>query len=259
MDSLGKDNALQMVTALSNWMAEASNVLSRCAQEPSTDSKAHTELSDKLWSRDVHDAYCRADLLINGTADHVMAFVKTVTEPVNTLAPFVLVRAALESGALASWLLSPDIGCRERVSRILAFRYEGLVQQKKSADIADKDSVSAIENQIAKVGKHAERLGVAQKMPTMTGMIESNLSEESTWRLLSAVAHAHTWATAQLGYQPTEDNRLLSQNIEPESLVWLCRKALKTLSKPIGYKCRLFGWMSAEFDPLFRSPFDDMG
>src|SRR5687768_9940331 len=100
---------------------------------PVSGSIAELELQTFPRAESVHTAQSQAWMLLEVAADQLTAFLKTVSEPLETIAPYTCVRSLLEAAALASWILDPTIDVRTRVSRSLALRYEGLVQQLKWA------------------------------------------------------------------------------------------------------------------------------
>jgi hypothetical protein len=153
-------------------------------------------------------------VLTEVAADQLTAFIKTVSEPVETIAPYTCVRSLLEATALACWLLDPAINAHARVARSLAFRYEGILQQQKWARAAGEDptkaqsrldNVAAVANSLGYPSIHdprGQRCGAGMRMPSVTDLIRDVLDEEPLYRLLSAVAHGHHWAIHQLGFAP---------------------------------------------------------
>jgi hypothetical protein len=264
-----------MIRSLHNLHDETAQILNRHGHEPLFGSQAHNELNSFQRAEPVKYAYIQANLLIEGVADHLIAYTRTVTEPVGTISPWTCVRAALESAALASWLLTPRIDARERAQRSFAFRYEGLIQQRKFAQASNMQPVVVtIDNRIGKVERDAiqlgysqvldrrgRRSGIAQQMPPVTEIIRDTFGEEAIYRLMSAVAHAHTWATHQIGFRRagSEEEILLEKNIEPVTVAFLCVKAANIFAQPIWYKCQLFGWNCDEFRSIFTSTFASLG
>lgn len=275
MNQPSRDDLVRMVQTLRDFHDETAQILNKYNHDPLTGSQAHNELKSFQRAETVRDAYIQANLLIEGTTDHLVAYTKTVTEPVETIAPWTCVRAALESASLASWLLTPRIDARERVQRSFAFRYEGLRQQLKFAQATNMQSeIVEVNNRIDKVERDAiqlgysrvldrrdRRIGIAQQMPAITEIIKDTFDEEATYRLISAVTHAHTWAIHQVGFRraDNEDNLLLEKNIEPIAIGFLCIKVANAFTQPIWFKCQLFGWNSEEFRSIFVSTFAKLG
>jgi len=60
---------------------------------------------------------------------------------------------------------------------------------------ARKEGLDPIKNRNDKI------IGIGHTMPSVTELIRSELDEESTYRLLSAITHAHPFAFNQLGFR----------------------------------------------------------
>lgn len=230
--------------------------------DPKRKSIAVKELQAFKHPQSLSIAYSRGVSLIDVTADHLIAFTKTITEPAQSIAPWTIARSVLEASALSSWLLDPEINSHERVSRSLALRYEGLLQQAKFLQSIGQPTES-INEKIEKIEKIAEelgfpklrykkndkRIGIGQVMPSITDIIRKTLNEESYYRLYSAMAHSHLWAYNQLSYRkvnemtPQENNTVLfEKHLSFELVLGLCGNVARYFSQPIKYKCELYGF-----------------
>ena len=181
---------------------------------PLENSIAITELDDFNKPDLLKTAYAQGSILVEVAADHLIAFTRAFTEPVLTISSWTCVRAILESGAIASWLLDPKIERKIRVQRSFAFRYEGLIQQVKfGRSTGDENNikdailrVDEVEEKALEIGfervldKNGKRIGIAMQMPSTTQLVNEILREESSYRLLSAIAHAHPWALQQMSF-----------------------------------------------------------
>jgi hypothetical protein len=224
---------------------------------------AENELTNFAQPDKVKDAYIQGNFLIEGVADHLVAFTRTVTEPAGSISPWTCTRAALESAALASWLMQTGIDVNERVKRSFTFRYEGLRQQLKVVRAANQaDKVTTVENRIHKVENDAMQLGHPQitNYHGITSIIASTFDEEITYRLMSAVAHGHLWAIHQVGFKLEDgENLILHKHLEPLMAAFLCIKIANFLAKPVWLKCQLFGWDSDRLRSILASTFTDLG
>lgn len=242
-----------------------------CGSAPSPGSQAARELDPGPYVESVESAYAQADLLLESAADHAMALTRTVTGHVQTLAPWTCIRAGLEAGALACWLSDPSIDARRRAGRSLALQYEGLEQQRKysmakgntvAAARASRrvDDLEAIATQLGFKplrDDRDKRTGVAQVLPSITSLTGQQLGEETTYRLLSAVAHGHFWAASQLGFRRADSSGapFLEKHLTPTGVAYLCVKAAVAMTKPIWFKSRLFGWDVAAFSVILDSTY----
>lgn len=282
-----RDNILHTVRALRDLHDEIGGFLNGYEHKPSPNSQAALELRTYQRPESLTTAYSGGSVLIEVAADQLIAFAKTVTEPVQTIAPWTCVRAVLESSALATWMLDPNIDARTRVQRSLAFRYEGLSQQAKYGRASDDKAATAkviarideIERGALGLGfprvenKKGKRIGIAQRMPSITDIIAQALDEEASYRLLSAMAHAHPWALQQLSFRQIGSNdtllaeesiasgriHLVEKNLEPLAVAFLCNKAANAFARPILYETQLFGWDTARLRSILDSALGSLG
>ena len=214
--SLAKEELMRIMSALKTLHDETASFFNQRGLNPTPDSQANSELS-AFRTKSVQTAYTQGKLLIEVSADQLIALFRSLTEPVLTIAPWTSVRSILESSALAAWLLDPSISARDRVQRSFAFRFEGLSQQVKFARASGLDTTKAssriddVETLALSLGfsrvqdVNGRRIGIGQQLPKMTDLIGSVLHEESTYRLLSAFTHAHSWAIQQLSFNQAQE------------------------------------------------------
>ena len=209
------DEAISMMQVVNSLHDNTTRFFNESGHQPSPNSKAALELRTFQRSESVVTAFSQGAVLIEVAADQLMAFSKTVTQPAQSIAPWTCTRAVIEAAALAAWLLDPSLDIRTRVQRSFAFRYEGLSQQVKFARAARSNAdlaraaqrIDQVEGVALGLGfskvenQRKERIGIAQQMPSITDLVNETLGEEETYRLLSAVAHAHSWALQQTKFQ----------------------------------------------------------
>lgn len=224
-----------------------------------------------------------ASFLIESVGEHVTAFLKTITEPVESIACWTCVRSMLESSSIAAWLFEPDIDAKTRVGRGFAHRFEGMVQQVKflkamkrpAAEVkALEDHINDVENVAVGLGftrvknTRGDRIGICQVMPSATDIIKLMLDEELAYRLLSAVAHGHTWAIQKLGFKeaavpmpPTSGVAVTAFEKHSgtiEGYCYLATRAAKSLGLPIWYWCLYFGWDKCRLTAALEATYDEM-
>jgi len=275
MGKITLSDLTRMVGALVRLHDETGRMLDGYGHDPSPGSQAAGELDEFDNPEFVRVAYAQANMLMESAADHLTAFVKTVTEPVQTVAPWTCVRAAIECGALASWLLDTSLDARTRVERSFAYRYKGLSEQVKfaraSSNSADVDKANAridkVEQDALQLGfprvanGKGKRIGIAQQMPSITRIVKIALDEETTYRLLSAMVHAHHWAVQKLSFCRVDEGAtsLVEKNLEPESVAFLCVKVAHAFANPLRLKLQLFGWPAESIESILASAFVSLG
>ncbi len=250
------DSVSRLIDSVGAYIDENNN-------QPTPQSQAEAERLEFVSPESVKTAYSQANVLIEAAGDHLNAFARVLKEPALTIAPWNCVRAVLETSAIAAWILDPTIGAKDRVSRCFAFRYEGLVQQLKFARACKEESlidvVDAAEKRITEVEAKAlaqgfgcvtnnkgERIGIAERMPSNTEIVRNVLDQETNYRLLSAIAHAHHWALQELSFQVIreEGDIFLVKSIDPICMAYFCTIAVKAFLKPVCSFAQLSGWDS---------------
>ena len=194
-------------------------------QEPG--SMADKEQADVKWTHTITTGCSIATLMVESGGEHLTLFGKTITEPVEPLACWTTIRAMLEPCALACWLFDPTIGPEVRAVRVLALQYEGFDEQCKFLRAAKrppaeldriKQQIETLESRAVDLGlrlcrnKKGERSGIGMIMPKSTDVIRIMLDMETTYRLLSAVAHGHYWAIIQLGYARPQPQQVVTNS-----------------------------------------------
>jgi hypothetical protein len=247
---------------------------------PLPGSKGDAELRAFSRPESLHTAHSQAWMLMEVTADHLTAFIKTISEPVETVAPYTCTRSLLEASALACWLLDPSIDSRTRVSRSLALRFEGLEQQVKWAKAAGQDPSKGEQRLQHAAGAAAEigfppisdasgRVrGAGQRMPSITHIIGSVLGEEPLYRLLSTVEHGHSWALQQLSFERAPEMDVVAsvsgaklsglvKGIDGLRFASLLLVAAESLAHAVWNQAVYFGWDTSGLSAILENAFDD--
>jgi hypothetical protein len=166
------------------------------------------------------------------------------------------------------------------VGRYFAFRYIGLVQQIKLYKVSGdrQEDIKRVEKRIQKVEQDALNLGysrvlnkagkingICQRMPEITSLIGITLDIEAEYRLLSAIAHGHHWATHQIGFRvieftDSEDNvqKGLEKHIEPMFVLYAANIAVTSFAQVLWYIWRLYGWNEEEIIRVLDTTYDKL-
>ena len=284
MSELGSEYLATMRGALSRFYDEIRDFHTDHGLNPVPGSPAVTEQATFPRPESLVTARSITATLIESGGEHVTAFVKTVTEPMEPIACWTCVRSMLESCSLASWLLDPSIDARTRVGRVFAIRYEGMEQQLKlirtsrgsAGDLQSQTKrIDEVEQHALKLGydpiidKKRTRYGIGQRMPSATEVIKLMLDEEVMYRLLSAVTHGHSWAIRQLSFAPVSKDRArtdvagvsvtnFEKTVDVDRLALLGLSAAKAFAKPIWHECLYFGWDKMRLSAILNGTFDDL-
>ena len=251
------------------------NFINNYGFEPLPESIGGRELAENSYKDLLKTTYSQGHLLFESTADHVYSLIKLLDGKVSTLSPYTCLRAGLESAAISCWLLCTNIDAHTRISRCMAFRYYGLLQQLKVArGTNDGANVAGIKKRITDVEQEATQLGfrakynkknkiiwITDQFPSATKCIEGEFGEEVLFRILSAVAHGRTWAIQQVGFTvPNNDNpMILQKNLSKPGALLLLSNAAKILTKTAWIRSKLFGHDLEKFTALVKESCIKMG
>jgi len=247
-----------------------SSILPMPRSPVSLEQSAEPDLADRLL-----DACFQGNLLLESAIDHAYALTLLMVEPMPTVAPWTCVRGGLEAAAAACWLLSDDIDGRERVSRSLAFRYDGLREQQKLARAAgDLAVMQQVDERIEEleqkalvlgfsptVDRNGKRNGIGQKMPLKTECIETVFGAETLYRILSGMAHSQPNVMIQLGYQPFDPSvpTLLQKATPASAAMVLLITGADVVARPSWMKAILYGLDTRRLSRILEARYDEMG
>ncbi len=250
------DDGNKALQALLWYLDEGMCFLRDQGHSPRTGSIADKELASFPRSETLHTAYYQGTILIVAASDHLHSFIRLLDEPVQTIAPYTCIRVVIETSAIASWILEPEISAFDRVMRSLAFRIEGLKQQLNFARATnDNDTFNQIQARIDKVvddyhrmgfkklvNRKGKVIGVGQQLPSFTQLVETIFDEEPTYRLLSGMVHAHPWVLSHFGFrvEETDSRKYLTQNMKAFHVIFLSLVASKAFIAPIRKKAGLY-------------------
>lgn len=219
-------------------------------------------------------------MLMEVCGDQLTAFLKTITEPYETIAPWVCVRALLEAAALVNWLLAPDIDVQVRVRRSIALRYEELKQQRRFVKAIGQDTSAVtdrmlqVTREVAKLGYAAlhdrrnRQTGLATPMPSTTDLVRIGLDEEGLYRLAAAVAHGHGWAIRHVSFRMSPNHvvpeatgpwKALEKVVNPNVILFLSLYSAKSFGMAAWRHVLHYGWDEAAIRSSLSRLFDTLG
>ena len=260
-----KNAISKSISSVEDFLEQTGKVWAGYEHKPFPNSIAAKELSSFIRPESIGTAYSQAATLIEVAADYAFALKSTLTEPAQSIAPWTCVRGCLEAAALSMWLFDTKIDADERVKRSLAFRYEGLDQQAKLAQ-ATNGMVNPVDihkriDQIDEVAqelgfpkvldRNNKRIGVGQKMPSVTQVVIEMLNKEQNYRLLSGMVHAHPWALQHFGFTQTYSDQMIFENVKGayfekhislDSINFLCAETIQCVFEALCMNFKLFGW-----------------
>ena len=263
----------QMRDALDGILSESASLINASNHEPVKSSVADNELNSFKRPICIKTAQDQSYILLESASDYMSCLIKSLTEPVETIAPWSLTRSILEASALSIWIGNPNLSAEERVNRSLALRLNGLLEQDRLA----KNEISMDgppKEQFIKLLNLAEELGAETKVkdgiptklgthfPSTTDLCGIELNDSKAYRILSAMAHSQAFAMQQLGFQiigPSEDD---SERFDAEkgitniSIAYLCQHAGRAYIRTLCARLKYFGYLTGEVVQMIRKRAD---
>src|SRR5512143_1723492 len=91
------DDAIRMMQAVNSLHDNTGQFFNECGHRPSPNSQAASELLAFQRRESVATAFSQGAVLIEVAADQLMAFIKTITQPAQSIAPWTCTRALIEA------------------------------------------------------------------------------------------------------------------------------------------------------------------
>lgn len=265
--------SVEMVTklfrGLDQFSEEFKPIYVKNQNRPVEGSIALIEFNDPVYGKIARHTYSLGLLSMECTGDHLLAFARLSKPPVPTVSPGTCVRGLVEAAALGSWFLDSKINAKDRGARSQAWRYEGLMQQKKLGHPGSMERssrrIEQIEAESVSMGfsllqdRKGKRSGICVQMPTATALAGSLLGSENPYRLLSAISHCHPWALQQVAFRkienpnPNEDEKFaLEKFAHPKWFLYLGKLGWECTVKLADSLWRLSGWDIQELHALIE-------
>jgi hypothetical protein len=180
-------------------LAEAADT----AQEQPVEHGSEAALLDELtkprqWSSAVSNA-------LWGSVDHLQTLVDLLRLPVRPLAPYTLLRAAVENASLALWLVAPS----ERETRLLRALRLAIADVRDSGPVHEiaGNTIDPVAVRVAKIVSAGKRAGLTdtqlKQKDSWTEIVTAadrvfhrrgDRAVEFSWRAGSGIMHARDWA-----------------------------------------------------------------
>jgi hypothetical protein len=253
----------------------------RC--EPVESSAAVTERRTFAKPELISTVHSQGIVRIELAGEHMIAFTRSLMEPVLVFAPWVSVRALLEASAIAVWLLDPTIDVDTRVRRSYSVRFDGLNQQKAIANTqGDQAVVADIAKRVAELATEAKGLGytiredkgaakgIDPQFPGFVSLVKGLLKDETFYRIASGVAHSYDYAITRIGYVVDTTDSMESpgavgnevrarKTADFKVIAVLCSTAMQGFAVPIRGLVQLYGWDMNRFAQIMQLYGNELG
>ncbi len=268
-----------MKSKVSNILSKFIVFLDNAGIEPAKESPAAIEIRSFTRQESMETAFGMASQSLIAATDYYEALDYLIIKEEFAIAPWSCARGLVESSALCTWLFEMDIDPKERVSRSLSLRYSALREQQKMARYdGNTQKINEIEERIGSIERIAvdlgydlvrdrnnRRIGIGQKKPNITTLVESQFSGEKFYRMLSGMAHSnYTTLTALSFTKPNFSNkggaviqRAVPIELHMSLLSWagvIYAKCLWLKTKQFGFDAGKMAILLEEFYDVLRLP-----
>ena len=263
-------------TPVWKFLSKLSIFLHKCGIDPLSDSPAEKEI--KFFSRpeSVQTAFSMASQSFIAANDYFKALDTLVAQKNYSIAPWSCARGMMEASAICTWLFDPEIDPKERVSRSLSIRYASLREQIKMARYdGDNEMIQKIEDRIECIERIAvslgfelvrdrnnRRIGIGQKKPNITSLVENQFKGEKLYRIFSGMAHSNYTTLTSLSFTRTDLERksgaVIVEAVPTTIQSSLVSQAATIYAKCLWLKTIQFGFDAAKTAVLLEEFYDGL-
>jgi hypothetical protein len=263
-------------TPISIFLRKISNFLNDCGFDPLPGSLAEKEIRSFPRTESIQTAFSIGSQSLVAANDYLKALDTLVYFKIFSVAPWSCARGMIEAAAISMWLLDKAIDSKERVGRSLSLRFASMNEQIKMARYDnDNAMIQKLEKRIEDVDRIAidlgyapardkknRRIGIGQKKPNITELIESQFKGEKIYRILSGMAHSNYTSLTSLSFTNENINRR-SGAVMREAVPITIQESLVSHSATIFVKCLWlkiiqYGFDAAKAAILLETFYDDL-
>ena len=280
-DSISWQTVMRAAEALHSFPNAVIVSTRKYCHTPSAGSQASNELDESMDIGSLETAYALGAQQLVFACDHALAVHRLlVTQPQLSYSPWTCARAVLEACSTSFLLLDPAIDSLERTTRSLNLRIEDIWRaQRHFGKMASMTSAVAqdlncqYDSRVVELGQRARALGIVEKLNkkgrllgfghgghSITNRIEDAFGASDDYSLLSASAHAATWAVLHLGANvESTDPPRAEPGLSPEGAMFLIMRPIEWVARGLWAYYRLFGWDLDEGKALLEAGYDQVG
>jgi hypothetical protein len=242
------------------------------------DAPIEAEKAAYVDSGSVDLAYDHPAFLAECAGDNMVAFHKTMVEPVALVGPWVCVRAAFETSAFAAWLADPGITVTERVTRSFSFRHKSFDEQVKflRSRNAPPTQIQTVVQRMQHAEEEARKqklrilkdknhrtIGLGMQLPTATTLVVEIFKDEPSYRLLSGMTHGYPWVHGLIIKPDKNDDGVsprvaVTREMPSVNVGYLCARAVRAYSRAVWYRSQQLGWDLEQLKQILEHTFDSM-
>jgi hypothetical protein len=207
----------------------------------------------------------QAAFLYESISDHVVATARILGDPIQSIAPFSLVRASVEVSSICCWILDPTLTALNRVARSFALRRKGLEGQETIIRENPQTDDGRLAERYAYLERKEKQYGIEKVgMPSTTDLVAFWFGGRHYYRLASAVVHGHPWVISQVGFERSDAEAVakgtvfLEPTLKPSFILYLLMLALDALARAAWLRTLYSGHDRDRMARVLEKAYDDM-
>jgi hypothetical protein len=140
-------------------------------------------------------------LMYESVLDHVVATTRIMSTPIQSIAPFSLVRSSIEVSSICCWLLEPQLTATTRICRSFALRRKAFAGQRKIINENPETDDGGFRSRLSYLDQQEREYGIERvAVPSATDLIGHWFGGKVHYRLTSSVVHGQPWAISQVAF-----------------------------------------------------------
>lgn len=262
MKTIDVENSRNRLIAL---VGDTREVLRSYGNEFEAGSPAASEAQAINDTEPIRGIVGQTGLMYESVIDHIVATTRIMRNPIQSIAPFSLVRSSIEVSSICCWLLEPQLTYTTRISRSFALRRKAFEGQKKIIYENPETDDGGLQKRFSYLDQKEREYGIGRiAVPSATDLIGHWFGGKAHYRLTSAVVHGQPWAISQVAF--TRNNQedvgegavFLEPTLKPNFILYLFVLVLDALARPAWLRTVYAGHDRIKIEKTLNEAYDDL-
>ncbi|WP_054695220.1 hypothetical protein [Geotalea toluenoxydans] len=207
----------------------------------------------------------QAALMYESVIDHVVATTRIMSTPIQSIAPFSLVRSGIEVSSTCCWLLEPQLITTTRLCRSFALRRNSLEGQRKIINGNPETDDGGFQSRLSYLDQKEREHGLERvAVPSATDLTGYWFGGKAHYRLTSSVVHGQPWAISQVAFTRNDQKKVgegavfLEPTLKPNFILYLFVLALDALARPAWLRTVYAGHDRLKIEVTLNNAYNDL-
>lgn len=207
----------------------------------------------------------QAALMYESVIDHVIATTRIMSTPIQSIAPFSLVRSSIEVSSTCCWLLEPQLTTTTRICRSFALQRKAFEGQRKIINENPETDDGGFQSRLSYLDQKEKEYGIERVVvPSATELIGYWFGGKAHYRLTSSVVHGQPWAISQVAFTRNNLKKVgegavfLEPTLKPNFILYLFMLALDALARPAWLRTVYAGHDRLKIEETLSNAYNDL-